>query len=50
MIKQNPRLLASGMIACGLLAGCGTAGAAAGTGAESITLHSGQTQCRTRMA
>jgi iron(III) transport system substrate-binding protein len=44
MIKQNPRLLACGLLACGLLAGCGAAGAAAGTdtGAESITLYSGQ--------
>src|ERR1700756_5624128 len=57
MIKQNPRLLACGLLACGLLAcgllargllacgllaGCGAAGATAATGAESITLYSGQ--------
>lgn len=51
MFKQNPYLLACGLLACGLLAGCGAAGAAAGTGtgpgaqggqAGSITLYSGQ--------
>src|SRR5215468_11452764 len=46
MIKQNPHLLACGLLACGLLAGCGAVGAAAGAGpgvqAGSITLYSGQ--------
>ena len=48
MIKQKERALtvASGLLACGLLVGCGAAGAAAGTGtggqAGSITLYSGQ--------